>query len=675
MMPQGSNYPSQFDDEKNLLIAHDSLQVTLKRDHYIGENFVLVDGDTNKFPENGIITLTDQCSDPNDRSVSFYYGKKNKEGFFELELLPESRDVFKSKKLTTVSQQVMAEYHEIIKNSIIAIEEFMGTRNTIDTQPNGSTIFGRINFLRNLLYAPKAWFEADKVLGLAPLTIKFKSVSSGKDIICDWNFGDGTEDQTINPEIIKIYTEPGIYDVSLTVSNAFGSDNVIFQKMIQVKAEAPEEAFIEFTPSENQILDAQQKLRTSINEIINLEVPQGISPKNATKRYSGEAVNDEQQPLNAITKYTWNLSDDLPHDNLPKTVASYSIGGLYDAILRVDTKFGTYRTTIMPKSIDVIEFINLWLWTKTDSAYSAHEFGLICETFKSNYNIPLIINRNNDSLISDRSKKEFQFNNGFAPKNNSSGHKGNVLLFWASDENKIEFVEYNAFLDTYNFSINPMTRPWNWVSLISPTTIYFILGTTEGLPPPTTSPTNQTKTCFSIGDGFTKNEPLTYLNGAHELGKNAVTYDKYGEPTEGHFSIYRTAWKDQSGYLLRSSDQGNLSNFYKTEGTLGYPFINLTKLVDMPHLNNKDGQMVSLSEGIYFFGSTGTVAAFKDTTGTWEVGPQANINNEFILATSDGDKRAYLTTKDKLIKFNEVDLTFTTIASIPGTEQWLIGVY
>jgi hypothetical protein len=95
----------------------------------------------------------------------------------------------------------------------------------------------------------------------------------------------------------------------------------------------------------------------------------------------------------------------------------------------------------------------------------------------------------------------------------------------------------------------------------------------------------------------------------------------------------------------------------------------------MPNLNNRDGQLVPLSEGVYCFGSTGSVSAYKEATGTWEVGPQANINGEFILATSDGDKRAYLTTKDKLIKFNEADLTFTAVASIPGSEQWLMGVY
>jgi hypothetical protein len=210
---------------------------------------------------------------------------------------------------------------------------------------------------------------------------------------------------------------------------------------------------------------------------------------------------------------------------------------------------------------------------------------------------------------------------------------------------------------------------------VSPENIYFVLGTTANDPLPTTSPTNQTKTIMNLNDGSTNSELLTYTNGAQELGKNPVEYNEYGDAKEGHFSVYRTTWKNNVGYILRNNEQGNLNKFYKTEGTLGQPFMNLTKLVDMPFLNNKDGRIVPLSEGIYFFSNTGSVSAYKDTTGTWEVGAQSNVNTETLLAASDGDRRAYLITDDKLIKFNEVDLTFTVIGSRPNGEQWLVGVF
>jgi hypothetical protein len=324
--------------------------------------------------------------------------------------------------------------------------------------------------------------------------------------------------------------------------------------MIQVKAEAPEEAVIKFNPSSNQILD-EQKLRTPVNEAIYLEIPQGVNSEDVKKFYSGEQLDEARQPLNSIIKYSWKLGDDLPHDNLSKTVASYSAGGLYDLILRADTKHGTYRTTILPKCIDVVESTNLWLWTSNENnVFTSHEFGLICETFKANKNIPLLVTRDNYFLHSERAKKEFNFNNGFAPKNYSSGNRGSALLFWASSETQIDFVEYNAFLDLYNLKLEPVQRPWNWAALISPSTIYFILGSTGNMSLPTMSPTNQTKSSLNIGDGFTKNEPLTYLNGAHELGKNAVSYNEAGEPQEGHFSTYRTAWKEQTGYLLRNNE-------------------------------------------------------------------------------------------------------------------------
>jgi hypothetical protein len=45
----------------------------------------------------------------------------------------------------------------------------------------------------------------------------------------------------------------------------------------------------------------------------------------------------------------------LQHPTLSSTNASYSIGGQYDLVLRVDTEVGAYRITSYEDSLEIIE--------------------------------------------------------------------------------------------------------------------------------------------------------------------------------------------------------------------------------------------------------------------------------------------------------------------------------
>ncbi len=69
--------------------------------------------------------------------------------------------------------------------------------------------------------APLAGFSANITSGDAPLTVNFTDQSTNSPISWEWNFGDGETANTQNPE--HIYNQEGDYNVSLTVSNNFGS--------------------------------------------------------------------------------------------------------------------------------------------------------------------------------------------------------------------------------------------------------------------------------------------------------------------------------------------------------------------------------------------------------------------------------------------------------------------
>ena len=81
---------------------------------------------------------------------------------------------------------------------------------------------------------PTADFSALPTSGTPPLPVSFKNLPSGEYDSCSWNFGDGTisagcEDQS------HTYTNPGIFDVSLTVSGSDGEDTMIRKDYIIVE--------------------------------------------------------------------------------------------------------------------------------------------------------------------------------------------------------------------------------------------------------------------------------------------------------------------------------------------------------------------------------------------------------------------------------------------------------
>ena len=625
-----SNYPEKFDTNKNLYEVHDYLRLTLSEDYTPGSTEIYVYGTTeaiSRFPDQsrggGIITLTDQCEEIKQRAISFYYTKKTTTSsttayFSGLNILPGFEDVKKYKDITNVTQNVMAEHHNSLKDAVINIEKFAGVKGERAVKPLEGTIEQRTNYLRYLVLAPKAWFSVNKRIGLKPSVVTFTDLSfrlgtdgTSRSIEHKWNFNYGSEnyfayskslsfktlgtgevlttvsvevtetflpknytlqkstDEWINhsdvgnsesfsitysstknnpkyrlligeggdkpggltiylnleqDSLIYTYENSGFNDVSLTVANDFGSDTCVLKNIVNVRDFCPSEAEIEFTAGATQtfigeeiILDSESsknnrlyRITSPINTYISINVPtynltiarsnssstppynestflgsgipsrpftrlasfdlfdvdgldkytwtvtesgtvfvnfqysDGENKSNSAKIYknkesifsdlntnypdptnithsfsvvSGDVIKigssstvdqkfknfsiyataslkNGQNSSDPINSYTWGISDDLPHLNQNYTTASFSVGGIYDVVLRTDTNSGNYRITNFKSSVDVIENSNLWIWTKGESnKVISHEFGLISETFKT-LNTPFDIGPN-----------------------------------------------------------------------------------------------------------------------------------------------------------------------------------------------------------------------------------------------------------------------------------------
>lgn len=750
-IPTASDYPEALDTDQNLYETHDSLRVVLAEDYTPGDTTISIVGDEEtirRFPFTGIITLTEQCSEPELRAVSFYYGSRTLESFDDLEILSGFTDITKPKQITNVTQNVMARHHNSLKDAVIAIEEFVGIKGKVGTKPLEGTMEERINFLRKLVLVPKAWFSADKTIGLVPMSVTFKDLSfrlgtdgNAGELTYVWDFGDNTNLSSIIaisatdtvPDVInvivedldggtieKTYTTPGIYDVKLTVSNDFGSDTVIFPELINARVKAPDAAVIKFLSRPGQDHTAGipadgpyttfPSIRSPVNFLLDMEVPTGINP-NTSLSYAGEVLDGGGSPIDPVLEYTWELADDLARNNNPLARASYSVGGVYDLILRVDTKFGGYRITTYEDAIDIVEQTNLWHWTISSNTIQASEYGLISESFKTAASTQSI--SKDSSFLDGESNKtqlqrEFDRNNGFVKRGTStSGASGVGLLYWASGRTAAEspaletinFLEYNGFEETY-VARSSISRPWNWISFPSPLYAYFLLGNINTTPAPNTSPTNQVMQKLDLSDLTVADITLTgssYKNGADELESNVATFSS-GLPIQGHMSVYRTTWKDNTGYILRNDGAGDffrIKSFYKTSGTTAEPVQTIRKLTDMAGPTKIEGQLVTLSSGVFFFNNSGAISAYNDTSGAWETGGSGVNSTAFrslqdsdvvgfdssantLLATSDDDHRVYLSfdySDEAFIKFNESDLTFSSLIQRPTGTQWQMRVF
>ncbi len=90
------------------------------------------------------------------------------------------------------------------------------------TGPNGSDTETKTDYITVSGPSPTADFSGSPTSGPGPLTVGFTDLSLNDPTYWSWDFGDGGISEDQNP--IHEYGEPGVYTVSLTVTNACGSD-------------------------------------------------------------------------------------------------------------------------------------------------------------------------------------------------------------------------------------------------------------------------------------------------------------------------------------------------------------------------------------------------------------------------------------------------------------------
>ena len=117
--------------------------------------------------------------------------------------------------------------------NIHAIDDVTGRQLILSNMETNSGI--DCDWIDNVCDIPvvlNADFTADILYGEAPLSVNFSDLSTGAITDWLWDFGDGSYSSDQNPA--HIYQNPGLYTVSLIVSDANSSDTLEFMNYIEV---------------------------------------------------------------------------------------------------------------------------------------------------------------------------------------------------------------------------------------------------------------------------------------------------------------------------------------------------------------------------------------------------------------------------------------------------------
>jgi gliding motility-associated-like protein len=183
---------------------------------------------------------------------------------------------------------------------------------------------------------PLAGFSASNNFGCQPVEANFFNNSSNlENPSYLWDFGDGTTSTETNPS--HIYEDPGIYDVTLTVTNETGCTNTLTINGIVEVYEVP---VADFTAD-----------------------PEAATIDNPTIRFNEEI----SIPFKIIN---WDFGDGGTNDGDPNPSHTYGAPGIYMVVMYTETEHGCWdRDTL---EIGIVEDIKIFV----PNAFSPNGDGL-----------------------------------------------------------------------------------------------------------------------------------------------------------------------------------------------------------------------------------------------------------------------------------------------------------
>jgi len=212
-----SVFPEAIDTKETLYEVSNNA-VTKLRQTMTYSALVMVVESTEKFPDKGVIKISDNFDSKNGELI--YYSSKTSNTFKGLirGFAGSSRSQWNIN--SSVSNAVSAEHHNSLKDAIIKMEVDLG----LIKNPNSASLNGILKEQENRFLITKPIFRAYPLKGTSPLTVTFQSFSTGPIVKYFWDFGDGNTSSEKNP--VHTYYQEGTYTVELNVVGSMGGQGI-----------------------------------------------------------------------------------------------------------------------------------------------------------------------------------------------------------------------------------------------------------------------------------------------------------------------------------------------------------------------------------------------------------------------------------------------------------------
>jgi len=218
-----SLFPIVIDDKEILYEATNNSRVMLKQTLTYSSKKVIVEN-TIGFPPNGIIRVGPDIGVAGQFEM-IYYGEKTANTFTDLKRgFAGSRQTKFLPNKNFVTNSVVAEHHNAIKDALINIETNLGTKET----PAELTLNRILKKQEDRFLAPKPLFRAFPIRGPEPMKVRFQNFSTGHVVRYLWDFGDGGTSLEKSPT--HTYLTEGKYTVKLNVVTSLGAQGVVTKK-------------------------------------------------------------------------------------------------------------------------------------------------------------------------------------------------------------------------------------------------------------------------------------------------------------------------------------------------------------------------------------------------------------------------------------------------------------
>jgi PKD repeat protein len=165
---------------------------------------------------------------------------------------------------------------------------------------------------------PTSDFAASPTSGAVPLRVQFGDQStpgSGPVLSCQWDFGDGQTSTSRAPQ--HVYNTPGFYDVSLTVTTAYGTD-----------------------------LERKNVFINAVQSDVGPTSVFGASPTNGAYPLVVQFLDYSTPGSAEITSWLWDFGDGQT-SQVQHPSHTYTTPGQYTVSLRVTTSIDADTTTLI----------------------------------------------------------------------------------------------------------------------------------------------------------------------------------------------------------------------------------------------------------------------------------------------------------------------------------------